>query len=135
MNMVMPDEGKAEVLEELFRSTGSRPTWTLYLFSSNTTVADASVFADFTIATFTGYSNVSIARADWSAAVVSSNIGNITKTSAPSFSCTGGSPQNVYGWILRNASSGKLWFGQNFDSPISMVNGATLAIDPFTIKD
>lgn len=135
MNMVMPDEGKADVLDELFRLTSSRPTWTLYLFSSNTTVGDASTFSDFTIATFTGYSNISIARADWSAATVSSNIGNITKTTAPTFSCTGGSAQNVYGWILRSAISGKIWFGQNFDTPINMVNGATLAIDPMTIKD
>lgn len=135
MNMVMPNEGKTEVLDELFKLTSTRPTWTLDLFQSNTTVGDASTASDFTIATFTGYSQAAIARADWGSATISSNIGNITKTVPPSFVCTGGSSQTVYGWILRNASSGKIWFGQNFDTPIAMVNGATLAIDPMTIKD
>lgn len=135
MNMVEPNEGKQVTLDELFRLTSTRPTWTLKLFSSNTTVGDASTGADFTIATFTGYSNVSIARADWGAATVVSNVGQITKSSAPSFTCTGGSSQTVYGWILVDASSGTIWFGQNFDTPITMIPGATIAIDPMRIKN
>jgi hypothetical protein len=135
MNMVIPDEGKKEILDELFRLTSARPTFTLDLFKSNTTVGDASTAADFTIATFTGYAQVAIARADFGAAVAVANVGEITKTVAPVFTCTAGAAQLVYGWILRNAATGKIWAGQNFDSPRSMAAGATETIDPFKIKD
>lgn len=135
MLMVMPNEGKQEVLDELFRLTSTRPTWKLDIFVNNVTVADASTLADFTIATWTGYAQVAIARGDWSSATVVSNVGQIDKTTAPSFTMTGGSSQTAYGWILRNAATDKIWFGQNFDSPVAMVAGATISIDPMRIKD
>lgn len=135
MNMVIPNEGKTKSLDELFRLTTSRESFVLDLFQSNTTVGNASTGADFTIATFTGYAQVAIARADFSAATIVSNEGNITKTTAPSFTCTGGSSQTVYGWILRGATSGIIYAGQNFDVARVMSNGATESIDPLTIKD
>lgn len=134
MNMVIPNEGKQLILEELFRASSSRESFVLDLFSSNTTVGDASTGADFTIATFTGYAQVAIARADFSAATVVSNVGQIDKSAAPSFTCSSGSAQTVYGWILRGASSGKIYAGQNFDVARSMAAGATESIDPFRIK-
>jgi len=135
MNMVIPNEGKQLILDELFRLTTSRESFVCDLFSSNTTVGNASTGADFTIATFTGYAQVSISRSGWNAATVVSNEGNISATTAPSFTCTGGSSQTVYGWILRGATSGKIYAGQNFDVARVMSAGATESLNPFTIKD
>jgi hypothetical protein len=135
VNMVIPNEGKTLMLDQIFRLTTTRETFVLDLFQSNTTVGDASTAADFTIASFTGYAQVAIARGDWTAATVVSNEGNITKTTAPTFTCSGGSPQTVYGWILRGATSGIIYAGQNFATARVMSTGATESIDPMTIKD
>jgi len=135
MNMVIPNEGKVKILDELFRLTGARESFVLDLFKNNETVDDDSTGADFTIADFGGYAQVAIARGDFDAAVEVSNEGSITKTTVPTFSCTSGAAQTVYGWILRGASSGIIYAGQNFDSPRVMAPGAVEALDPFTIKD
>lgn len=134
MNMVIPNEGKQLILDELFRLATTRESFVLDLFQSNTTVVDASTGADFTIATFTGYAQVAISRGSFSAATIVSNVGQIDKTSAPTFTCSGGSSQTVYGWILRGATSGIIYAGQNFDTPRVMAPTAVEAIDPFRIK-
>lgn len=134
MDMVIPNEGKQLILDELFRLTSSRESFVLDLFSSNTTVDDGSTGASFTVATFTGYAQVAISRGAFSPASVTGDVGEIEKTTAPTFTCTGGSAQTVYGWILRGATSGTLYAGQNFDTPRSMSPGSTESIDPFMIK-
>lgn len=133
--MVMPNEGKLKVLEEVFRATATRESFVLDLFQSNTTVADSSTAASFTIATFTGYTQIAISRSLWNAAVIAANIGTITTNFAPTFTCTGGSSQTVYGWILRGATSNVVYFGENFATPRVMTAGASENLDPFTIKD
>jgi hypothetical protein len=135
MNMVIPDEGKVEMLDELFRLTSTRPTFVLDLVKTNVTVVDASTWADFVVANFTGYVQKAIARADWGAAAAVANVGEIVKTVAPVWTCTGGAAQTIYAWILRNAASGKIWAGQNFATPWVMAPGATFTPDPFKIKD
>lgn len=135
MNMVLPDEGKVKILDELFRTTTAREDFVLDLFQNDVVVNDLSTFTDFTVSTFTGYAQVSIPRSSFSAAVIVGGVGAITKSAAPTFTCTGGSAQNAYGWILRGASSGVIYAGQNFDAVRSISAGATESIDPFTIKD
>jgi len=133
MNMVIPNAGKAWLLDEILKVTSSRPTFTLDLFQSNTTVVDASVPADFTISTFPGYAQIAIARADWDAAVVVANQGKSVKTISPVFSCSSGGPQNVYGWILRVAGVSVILAGQNFDVPRVASAGWIETLNPFQI--
>lgn len=134
-DMVMCNEGKQLVLDEIFRLTTTRESFVLDLFQSNTMITDASVAASFTIATFAGYAQIAIARTDWSAAVIVADVGEISKTTAPTWTCTGGSPQTVYGWILRGATSNKVYFGQNFAVARVMSSGSTETLNPFKIKD
>ena len=133
--MVCPNEGKVKILDEVFRLTSTREAFKLDLFVNNETVDALSTAGDFTIASFTGYSQISIARADWDPAVDVGTLGEISKTTAPTFTCTGGSPQTAYGWILRGATSGLIYFGQNFDTPRVMGPGTTESIDPFTVTN
>jgi len=135
MNMVIPDEGKTKILDELFRTTSAREDFVLDLFQNNVVVNDLSTFTDFTVSTFQGYAQVSVTRGSFNAAIIVGGVGAITKAAAPTFTCSGGSAQNAYGWILRGASSGIIYAGQNFDVVRSMSTGATESIDPFTIKD
>jgi hypothetical protein len=134
MNMVCPDEGKIQILDELFRIAGARDTFVLDLFQNNEVVDDASTAADFTIATFTGYAQVAIARDDWNVAIILGGDGVIDTLVAPEFECTGGASQTVYGWILRGAGTGIIYFGQNFDTPRLMAPAATETIDPMRIR-
>jgi len=135
MNMVIPNEGKLLWLYWALGTDGSDlEDFVVDLFSSNTTVVDASTATDFTIATFTGYAQVPVDRADFAAPSISSNVAIIDDSTFPVFTCTGGSPQTVYGWIMRGATSGDIVAGQNFDSPRVMNPGATESLDPFEFK-
>ncbi len=135
MLMVSPNEGKLLVEYWAFGSDGSDlEDFVVDLFSSNTTVVDASTGADFTIATFTGYAQFDVARADFASPTIVSNVALINDPTPPTFSCSAGSPQTVYGWIMRGAVSGKVIVGQNFDTPRVMAPGTTETLDPFTLK-
>lgn len=133
MNMVIPDEGKVAWLTDMF-SLNTRESLVCKLFQNNETVDDLSTAGDFTIATFTGYANVTIARNAWGTPVISGSSGQVDANTAPVFSCTGGSAQTVYGWILVGNTSGLVYAGQNFDTPRVMSSGATETLDPFRFK-
>lgn len=132
---VIPDEGKKLILDELFRLTTTRESFLLKQWLTGGPVADASVLSDFTIASYTGYSDVAIARADFSAATAPGSIGEIVKSANPVFTCTGGSPQTVAGLLLVGATSGKIYAGCNYSPTISMANGATDTINPLRVQD
>lgn len=135
MDWVCPDEGKTKMLDEIFRLTTTRESFLLDQWLTGGPVDDNSTSADFTYASYTGYAQIAIARADWGAATDTSNIGNILKTVNPVFTCTGGSPQTVAGLILRGAISGIIYFGCNYSPTISMANGATDTINPLKVSD
>jgi hypothetical protein len=136
VNMVMTNDGKKRGLDLFFgRAADYTENFTVELYQNNYTPVDGSVTADFTAATFTGYSAVTITNGGFAAATIVSSEGNATYTPAPSFTCTGGSSQTVYGWFLRGATSGKTYFAQKFTAARVMVAGAVEALDPFTFKD
>lgn len=132
---VNPNEGKIKILDTLFRVSGTPEAMTLGQFISGGPVTNASTFADFTMASYTGYAAVSIARGDWDAAAVASNVGYITKTTNPAFTCTAGSPQTVNGLLLYGTTSGKIYFGVDYGTPIVMSAGTTDTITPLKVQD
>lgn len=134
-NWVCPNEGKALALDELFRLTTTRESFLLAQFIAGGPVVDASVFADFTLASYTGYASVAIARGAWNAATVAANIGSIAKGTDPVFTCSGGSPQTVNGLLLYGATSGKIYLGVNYGTPIVMAAGTTDTITPLKVQD
>lgn len=134
MDWVCPNEGKTKILDEIFRLTTTRESFLLKQFVSNTTVDDDSTLTDFTVATYTGYADVAIARGDWSAAAITSDIGHIDKGTNPVFTCSGGSAQTVYGLLLVGATSGIIYYGVNYTTPISMAPTATDTINPLRIQ-
>lgn len=136
MKMVCTNNGKLKALDLFFGAGGSPgEDFIVELFQNNYTPVDGSLTADFTAATFTGYSAVTFLDGDMSAATIISNVGNANLATAPTFNCTGGSAQTVYGWYLRGSTTGLTYFAQKFDTPRSMVSGAVEALDPFTFKD
>jgi hypothetical protein len=134
--MVCTNDGKKRALDLFWGNPSSHgENFVVELYQNNYTPVDGSVTADFTAATFTGYAAVSILTAGFSAATIVSGEGVADYATPPVYTCTGGSPQTVYGWFLRGATSGKTYFAQQFDVPRVMSNGAVEALDPFTVKD
>ncbi len=136
-NIVFTAEGLLKVLANALWDETSvyREPWYIELFKSNTTIVYASVIADFTLADFTGYSHVAYTRADNIGVAVYTGDRVITQgTIHPTFTCTGGSPQTVYGWLAVGQTSGVVWFGQNFATPRVMTNGASEVLNPFLVQ-
>lgn len=136
MLMVCTNDGKKRVLDLFWGNSANHgENFILELYKNIYTPVNTSVTADFTAATFTGYSAVTINTATFGAATIVSNEGNATLAPAPTFTCTGGGGELVYGWFLRGATSGKTYFAQQFDTPRNMIAGSVEALDPFTFKD
>lgn len=132
--MVVPNEGKIILLDRAFCTPANAPEdYSLRLFQNNVTVNDASTLADFVIATFTGYGNVSITRASMPTPTITANVAYTERATDPTFTHTGGASQTVYGWILVGVTSGKVLLGQNFDVAHLMSLGAVVTIDPFKV--
>ena len=131
---VIPNEGKAKILEELFRSIIGRESFILQQFTTGGPVGDASTFANFAVANYPGYMDVQIARGDWALAVAVLNVGEISKTNNPVFTCTGGQGQVINGLLLRGFTSGVIYCGDNYGTPITMSTGATDTINPLKIR-
>lgn len=135
MFMVIPNFGKQKWLNWALCNDGSDVAdFTLLLFQNDLTIADATLFSDLDEATFVGYSSVDILRSDMSFPFFDGDVAVSECGFVPSYSCTGGSLQTVYGWGLVSLDDMTLMAGQNFDVPRDMTPGATERIDPFQIR-
>lgn len=131
MNMVIPDEGKLLWLYWALVSDGSDfEDFVLDLFSNDYDPDDDSSVADFDVATFTGYAQVAIARSSFGAPALVGHVAYATRGAVPTFNCTGGTLQTVYGWFLRGADSDTVLAAARFNTPRDMIPGAMEAIDP-----
>jgi hypothetical protein len=104
------------------------------LFSNNHTPAYTDSAADYTIASFTGYAQVAVARSTFAAATATGGIGTIVSSVAPQWTCSGGSAQTCYGWIMRGATSGKLLGVGQFATPRLLTAGTTENIGYATVE-
>jgi hypothetical protein len=132
---VCPNEGKLQILKEIFTDGAAQERMVLAQFVSGGPVTNASTSSDFTLATYTGYANIEISRADWDAPAIAANIGSISKTTNPVFNCTGGSPQTVRGLLLFGLDTEVLYLGVNYATPIVMSDGTSDTITPLKIQD
>ncbi len=92
------------------------------LFSNDLTPNKNSVWADFTIPTYTGYAQVSTAL---SAVYVSqpSNIVTVDVAEASFIGPTAGAGTDVYGWVLSDGTTHAVWAAGRFgDAPLSENN-------------
>ena len=75
------------------------PDYVLKLYNNNYTPGQATVLADFTEATFTGYTGTTFARSAWGAATANP-VTNKGEISASQISWTAGSAETVYGYYV-----------------------------------
>jgi hypothetical protein len=133
MNMVIPNEGKAYLLDV---ALGVAPAEDLVvrLYQNNYTPVDGSTAGSFTAGTFTGSGAITVPQANWSASVIVSDVAQSDATPFPSWTHGGGAAQTVYGWYALTSVTGLCVMAQRFDAARNMTSGSTEALDPFRMK-
>jgi hypothetical protein len=131
--MFMANEYKNQLMTQAFGTTTSSEDYVVDLFTNNVTVSDTTSHSALTPGAWTGYSQVSVPRSTFSAALTG-NISYLLSSVVPQFTNGSGSGVNVYGWMMRGASSGLLVCSQNFASPpVSIPATYVLTLYPFQI--
>lgn len=127
MALNVPDEGENYALEAFVGKTAATAP-ILCLFQSNTTPADTDTVATYTESNFTGYSSITITGASWNAA----SGGSIAYSAQQTFTCSGASSQNVYGYFVKSTTSSKLlWSERDASAPFAIANsGDAVKITP-----
>jgi hypothetical protein len=135
----IPREGQIPLLTELI-SAGEN--WNLNLFKTSITPAVTDTLSTYTaqVATFTGYSQMTLTRTQtgstWGAAAgtgttidAGGNAKAIYHSGTPqTWSAT--SAQTIYGHYLSGATSGKLILAELWGSSVSLINPSTLNLTP-----
>lgn len=133
MDMVIPNVGLVLWLQWAFNNTvDPYEDFVIDLFQNNHTCAVTDTSGTYTAATFPGYSQVSIARSTFGSASGSGGIGTIISSVQPTWTCTGGTGQNCYGWFLRGATSGTLLACANFATARNMLPGTSETLGNYT---
>lgn len=134
-NMVILNDGKKLLLDQAFGQSSSPEDYVVDLYSNNHVPVDVDTAASFTVAAFTGYAQVSIPRASFGAAtIVTGPLANLLSSTVPTFTCTGGGGQTVYGFFLRGAISGTAYLAQYFTGGRAITSGLSEILYPFQIQ-
>ncbi len=127
MPLNFPDAGENLVLNMIVNRTAPE-NLTLRLFRNNITPSDTDTAGTYTEASFPGYSAITLTGASWNAA----SGGTITYSAQQTFTCTGASTDDIYGYYVVQVSSGTLLYSERDASAPFAVrnNGDTLRITP-----
>lgn len=118
MSLKVPDLGEALMMGEWL--SGIAPTLQMRLYQNNYTPVDASVLADFMIATFSGYASVAVTMG---APVSAANKAKSTATSASVFTHNGGGTMNtIYGYYIVDTVLNEVLWAERFGSSQTMGN-------------
>ncbi len=124
--------------EEAFLDLILAVNYTLRLFTTDVeaglteTQKNALTEASFTQATFTGYSGAALTGGSWTTTPSDPSVGTYAQQT---FTCSGGSPQNIYGWYLVTTAGGLLRFYEQFDGPVLISSGDSLRVTPAITLD
>lgn len=113
---VWSDQGISDALAEV---TAGSPVSTakLRLYSNNVTPSNATVLADLTESSFSGYSAVTLSG--WSSPVVTAHVAQ-SDPSSITFTITSGTA-TVYGWYATNSAGTRLlWAQRDPSAPITL---------------
>lgn len=120
MALVVPNNGEADGLK-YFVNKEAPQDLVLRLFKNDVTPGDADTAAAFTEATFTGYAAITLVGANW-AAPVEGDPTSIAYAQQSFTSSAAQALQNIYGWYMTRAASGRIAAAERFTNgpyPIS----------------
>jgi hypothetical protein len=118
MPLNVPDVGENRILEAIVNRTAPE-NLSLRLFINNITPSDTDTTATYTVAGFPGYANIALTGASWNAA----SAGAIAYSASQTFTCSGVSTDDVYGYYVVQATSGiLLWSERDASAPFLVRN-------------
>lgn len=107
MALNFPDSGENLVLEMMVNKTAPQ-NLVLRLFKNNITPSDTDTAGTYTEATFPGYAAITLTGASWNTA----SGGTISYGAQQTFTCSGTSTDDIYGYYVTQASSGVLLYSE-----------------------
>lgn len=107
MALNVPDAGENKILEMVVNKTAPE-NLVLRLYINNITPSDTDTTATFTQAGFPGYASITLPGASWNAAAA----GSITYSAQQTFTCSGASTDDVYGYYIIQLTSGVLMWAE-----------------------
>ena len=107
MALNFPDVGENLVLAMIVNRTAPE-NLVLRLFKNNITPSDTDVAGTYTEATFPGYAAITLTGASWNAP----SGGTIAYGAQQTFTCSGTSTDDIYGYYVTQASSGTLLYSE-----------------------
>lgn len=127
MALNFPDTGENLSLEMITNKTAPQ-NLVLRLYQNNITPSDTDTAGTYTEATFTGYAAITLTGANWNAA----SAGTITYNAQQTFTCSGASSNNIYGYYVTQATSGILLYSErDASAPFAIANtGDAVKITP-----
>lgn len=127
MAILVVDDGEVKLANLALNSAVSGENFTLHLFQNTTTFYDNTVAGDLTEANFTNYTSKTLTRGNWTITSVG-GAAVATYNAAQSWTC-GTSGNTVGGYYILDGQ-GNLIGGDNFTSPISLVDTDVLNVTP-----
>jgi len=127
MALNFPDVGENLVLEMLVNKTAPQ-NLLLKLYKNNITPSDTDTAGTYTEAGFPGYAAITLTGASWNAAAS----GVITYSAQQTFTCSGVSTDDVYGYYVVQSASGTLLYSERDPAaPFAVRNsGDAVSITP-----
>lgn len=128
MPLVVPTASENQMLETLLGIDAAEDL-VLCLFVNNITPADTDVLGTYTEMSTLGYTNKTLAKASWSVTQVSGKAE--ASYAQQSWTFTSGTAVTVYGYFLKRATTGDLWYSERFATPHTVQNtGDTIRVTP-----
>ena len=133
MALVVPDGGEVVALNLLFNKVAGQ-NQVIDLYQNNWTPAETDTDASYTPANFPGYAAKNLIGADWTVTP-----GAPTQAVAPAqvWTCTGATNQNIYGYKVKQVTSGILLFAERLAGvPFNIANnGDNVSVTPTFTAD
>ena len=122
MALLVANEAEQRMIQMITNSsTAQNQNLSLKLYKNNLTPASTDVLADFTEATFTGYSAVTLTSGSWT--ITPGAPTSAQQSSATTFSCSGTTSELVYGYYLNQTAGTCLMWAERFsDGPYTIAN-------------
>ena len=134
MALVTPNQGANLTLAAILNKTAPQDL-DLCLFKNNYTPIETTIESDLTVADFTGYSTIQLTAASWT--ITTADPASASYAQQTFTSTAGSQSQAVYGYYLKQRTSGKLIWAELFtDGPYTIVNnGDAIKVTPVITAD
>ena len=122
MALLVPNQAEERMIQMIVNATTNQNlNQVLRLYKNNLTPASTDVLADYTEATFTGYSSVTLTSGSWT--ITPGAPTSAAQTSATTFACTATTSELIYGYYLAQASATVMQWAERFsDGPYTIAN-------------